>query len=373
MKTHPLATPLAATIAVLLAACSPDAPPAATHRPVRAVELHYQANSETSRYFGSIQSRYESDHSFRVGGKVVERRVDVGQRVRSGDILGVIDATDLRLAEDAAQRQWEAASVRATQAESDWYRLQALKSDGSVSASEEERARSASETARAAAKAEARRLEIARNQVEYATLRASRDGVVTAVRFEVGQVMGVGQPALAIADEGQAEIVVDVPEGHLDAFKKATFRASLTTAPDETFEVELREMAAQASPQTRTYRARLVAGPGARLPLGASATLVAKSVASGPSVAAIPSGALTQADGKPALWIARPVEGEPSVARVELVLVEVHGYRNERVLVEGPEEGALVVAAGVHKMSPELLVSLSAASAEPGSHERSKQ
>ncbi len=136
-------------------------------------------------------------------------------------------------------------------------------------------------------------------------LRASRSGVVTAVRFEVGQVVAEGQPVVAIADPGTPEIVVDVPEDQLTAFKKARFKASLASAPDERFEVALRELSPQAAPQTRTYRARLKPVSARPLPLGATATLVTDRVVSDAAVAAIPATALTQANGHPAVWVVK--------------------------------------------------------------------
>ncbi len=88
----------------------------------------------------------------------MERQVDVGQTVREGDVLAVLDDVDYQLTEEAARQQLEAAMTRARQAESDWRRLQALKLDGSVSDSDEEHAHSESLTARAAAEAETRKL-----------------------------------------------------------------------------------------------------------------------------------------------------------------------------------------------------------------------
>ena len=111
--------------------------------------------------------------------------------------------------------------------------------------------------AQAAAEAEARKLELARNRLKYTVLRASRSGVVTAVRFEVGQVVAEGQPVVSIANHGEPEIVVDVPEDHLAAFKTARYKASLASAPEQSFDVVLRELSPQAAAQTRTFRARL--------------------------------------------------------------------------------------------------------------------
>ena len=176
----------------MLCACTPNEPTAEALRSVRTVELHYDKARETDRYFGSVGARYEVDQAFRVGGKVVSRKVDVGQKVRHGDVIAVLDPTDYKLAVEAAQQQLAAAEAQARQAQSDRQRLDALKSDGSVSPSDDEKAQSNAQTTRATAQAKARELELARNRLEYTTLRASQDGVVTSVKFEVGQVVAEG-------------------------------------------------------------------------------------------------------------------------------------------------------------------------------------
>jgi RND family efflux transporter MFP subunit len=343
--------------ASLLAACDSHEAVKETLRPVRTVAVNYDNASDSSRYFGAVQARHEVEQAFRVGGKVMERRVDVGQAVQEGDILAVLDDVDYRLAEQATREQLAAATARARQADSNWKRMQALKLDGSVSESDEEHAQSELLTSRAEAEAATRRLALAGNQVKYTVLRASGSGVVTSMHLEVGQVVAAGQPVIAIANEGEPEIVVDVPEAGLAAFKTASFRASLSSAPDETFEVVLRELSAQAAEQTRTYRARLKPVAPRTLPLGATATLVATSGPSGPHVAAIPASAITQSGGKPALWAARRNGAEP-VGTVNLVQVTLHGYRNDEILVSGPPAGALIVTAGVQKMAPGLRVAL---------------
>jgi multidrug efflux pump subunit AcrA (membrane-fusion protein) len=180
---------------------------------------------------------------------------------------------------------------------------------------------------------------------------------VTSLRFEVGQVVAEGQPIISIANPGEPEIAVDVPEDHLAAFKAARYQASLASAPGETFEVVLRELSPQAAPQTRTFRALLKPKTPRPMPLGASATLVVERRAEGTPVAAIPASAITQAGGQPALWVVRHAGTEP-VGTVDLVRVAIHGYRNDAVLVSGPPAGDFIVTAGVQKMSPGLRVAL---------------
>lgn len=360
MKT-PLAPVLLAIItpiAAMVSGCS-EKPAAEPLRTVQTAEVRYDKAQETNRYFAAVQSRHEVNEAFRVSGKAVQRKVDVGQNVREGDLLAVLDDTDYRQAEEAARQHHVAALAQARQAESDRKRLEALKVDGSVSVSDDEKAQTAARTASASAEAAARQLELARNRLKYTVLRASRSGVVTAVRFESGQVVAEGQPIVAIANEGEPEIVADVPEDHLNAFKGARYWAYLMSSPEQKFEVVLRELSPQAATTTRTYRARLKPATPRPLPLGASATLVVERPLGDAPAAAIPASAITQSKGTPAVWVVRRSESE-AAGTVDLRDVTVHGYRNDEVLVSGPPAGEFVVTAGVQKMAPGLKVALPA-------------
>jgi RND family efflux transporter MFP subunit len=360
VKTSLATTLLPCTVAALLSACSAEKPPPEALRTVRTAEIRYDKAQETNRYTGTVQSRHEVDQAFRVGGKIMARKVDVGQTVREGDVLAVLDDIDYRLAEDAARQQVVAATTTARQAESDRRRNQDLIANGAVSASDDEHTQSRARTAQAAAEAAARQLELASNRLQYTVLRASRSGVVTAVRAEAGQVVAEGQPVVSIANPDEPEVVVDVPEDQVATFKAARYHATLTATPDQTFEVALRELAPQAASTTRTYRARLKPVAPRPLPLGATATLVAQRPAGDAAVASIPASAITQANGTPALWVVRR-EGAGSVATVHLTPVSLHGYRNDEVLVSGLPAGELVVTAGVQKMAPGLRVALAGA------------
>jgi RND family efflux transporter MFP subunit len=351
------ATVLALPAAVLLSACAPDKAAPEVLRPVRTAELRYDGVRETNRYVGTVQARHEVDQAFRVGGKVAQRKVDVGQTVREGDVIAVLDDHDYRLAEEATVAELAAATTQARQADSDRRRLEALKGDGSVSVSDDENAASRARTAQANADATSHKLELARNRLGYTVLRASRSGVVTTVRFEAGQVVAEGQPVVSIADPGEPEIVVDIPEDQLASFKDAKFKATLASAPEETFDVALRELAPQAAAQTRTFRARLNPTMARKLALGSTATLVAERKPEASTFAAIPAAAITQSNGQPAVWVVQRAASAPA-GTVNLTRVVVHSYRNDEALVSGPRPGELVVTAGVQKMAPGLRVAL---------------
>ena len=300
-----------------------------------------------------MQSRHEVNEAFRVGGKVLQRKVDVGQKVREGDVLAVLDDADYRHAEEAARQQFVAATTQARQAESDRKRLDALKSDGSVSVSDDEKAQSSAETATATAEATARQLELARNRLKYTVLRASQSGVVTAVRFEVGQVVAEGQPVVSIANEGEPEIVADVPEDHLAGIQGVALqgmarkraradvrgRAARTVAASGSANanlprpLEAGDAAAAAARRDRHARRR---APGRRSAGGGDPCLG------------------DHAEQGPARGLGGSPHGSEPVGTVDLLGVVVHGYRNDEVLVSGPPAGELVVTAGVQKMAPGL-------------------
>ena len=184
--------------------------------------------------------------------------------------------------------------------------------------------------------------------------------MITGVKFEVGQVVAEGQPIVSIAKEVEPEIVVNVPEDQLAVFKASRYKATLTSAPDEIFDVVLRELSPQAASTTRTFRARLKPATPRALPLGASARLVVERPVGESGTASIPAAAITQSNGRPAVWVVRR-EGPDGAATVDLVAVSVKGYRNDDALISGPAAGALVVAAGVQKMAPGLKVALPSA------------
>ena len=181
------------------------------------------------------------------------------------------------------------------------------------------------------------------------------------MRFEVGQVVAEGQPVISIADPGEPEIVVDVPEDQINSFQSAHFTAALTAMPEDSFALTLRELAPQAATQTRTYRAKLRPESARGLPLGASATVSAQGAAGEMPIAVIPASAITQSNGQPAVWAVhatRSTSDGEGIGIVELIPITVHGYRSDEVLVSGPPAGERIVTAGVQKMSPGLRVTL---------------
>ena len=362
---HAALLPASLIVSAMLAACSKPPPDAVAPRPVRAQAVVLAAGAQDDNYTGAVRARVESDLAFRVGGKVVQRKVDVGQQVRTGDVLAALDAGDYGLGVAAAVNQEKAAAVEAGQAATDAARFARLQVAGAIGQGEAERQQARADAARERLDQARRQAELARNRATYAVLRAPFDGVVTSVRFETGQVVSEGQTVMTLAAHGEREIVVDIPETRVLQARRATL-ATASLWVDEAnaalpavagnagrFAVTLRELSPVAATATRTYRARYRVGseaPPMELGMTATVWLQSGAVSGAPRVATLPAAALHHRDGHTAVWIVDAAQ------RPALVPVEVVRYGQDEVQVTGLAEGQLVATAGVQKLTPGMTV-----------------
>ncbi len=339
-----LATPLCA--AILLSACSKPEPKAEDVRPVRAIVLAAADKLVTAEFPGEVRARYESQLGFRVGGKIVERAVEVGSTVRRGQVLMRLDPQDLALAETQTRAALRAAETRRDLAQADYQRHQDLRGKNFVSQAVLDAKQAALKAAQAEVDAARAAQQGQANQAAYASLRADTDGVVTAVLAEAGQVVAAGTPVVRLARTDEKEVVIGVPEGQvaqLDQVDQVTVR--LWAAPEEAIPGTIREVAPAADPATRTYPVKVAIPAGADARLGMSAT-VQLAGADGGTALRVPLTALLQHKGASAVWV---VEN----GAVRLVPVQVAGQSGNDVLLGGGvKAGQTVVTAGVNLLKP---------------------
>lgn len=340
-----------AALAALAAGCAQEAPKPEVVRPVRTVTVNASA-TETWTLPGEVRARYETRLAFRLPGQMIERRVEVGQRVAAGHVIAAIDARDAGLAESQARAQLAQAESQAALADADLKRFAELRVRNFISQAEYDRREAQARQAReqvAAARAAAMQ---ASNQVGYTVLTAPHAGVITALEAEAGQVLAPGQTVARLARPEELEIAVSVPEHRLQDFtRRAQYQVSLWSAPGSSYQGRLREISPVADPATRTYAARIaVQGEDSRLGIGMTAEL--RVLGGGGAAPRLPVSAVFHRDGKPAVWIVRD-------GQVELVPVstgEIHG--NDVAITAGLETGQRIVTAGVNRLEPGQRVAL---------------
>ena len=197
------------------------------------------------RLAGTIRARTETDLGFRLGGKLLARPAEVGDRVAAGDVVATLDDTDLRLQLEAAEAARSSAKIALEKGEVDLTRVTTLEKKGWVSDQASDARTVDVEALRAQLLQAERSVELAQNALSYATLRADAAGVVTETYAEAGQVLELGQPVVRIARTGEREAVVSVPEALVGAIAGAAAEAELWSEPGHPFPVVLRELVAR--------------------------------------------------------------------------------------------------------------------------------
>ncbi|MCE4224087.1 efflux RND transporter periplasmic adaptor subunit [Methylobacterium sp. C25] len=297
-----------------------------------------------ARYTGVVRARTESNLGFRVTGKIFERLVDPGDRVKRGQPLMRLDRTDFVLALNSAKAATEAARAQMLRTRADEERSRKLVSDGWTSRQTYDQNKAAADAAAAqlaAAEAQSGQIE---NQAGYSELQADADGVVMDVPAEPGQVVTAGQTVVRLARDGAREAEIFLPEGSERTARSEAKAALYADAAGATYPARLRELSAMADPATRTYRARyILSGGGETAPLGATVTLQLKLAdAQRSGSVAVPLGAVFD-DGKgSSVW---RIDGETVVP--QRVTVSRMGDETAEV-ADGLSAGDQIVSLGAH-------------------------
>ncbi len=326
----------------LLAACTDKPAKTEDIRPVRVLVVAPSGAKSQIELAGEVQPRYESQLGFRVGGKVIARRVDVGTVVKRGQLLMQLDASDFQLAQAQAKASVSAADSTLSLAQAELNRYRELRQKNFVSQAVLESKEAAYKAALANHDQATVGLRVQANQSSYTSLMADADGVVTGIEAEVGQVVSPGMPVVRIARTGEKEVRVSIPEDQVAKLKRVSDVTVRTWAnPELALEGRLRELSPVADPATRTFTAKIaLPKAGSEIQLGMTATVAFTNEAA-PGIR-LPMTALFNHKEKTAVWVVEQ-------GAVKLVMVDVAGaVGNEIVIASGLAPSQMVVTAGVN-------------------------
>ena len=319
---------------------------------VRTVTIGKDTTLTEYTYPGEVRGRYESALAFQAGGKIIQRNVSLGDEVRAGQVLMVIDPKDVVQAVNNAQAAVTSAQSQAKLARDNATRYQALYQQGAVSEAVWDQYRTQHEAADAALNQALAQLTTARNKLEYTQLVSDHDGVVSSLSGEVGMVVAAGTPVATVVQAGNREIQIFVPENRLGTIApnmpcQVTFWALQNT----TAQGYIRDIAPMADPNTKTYKVR-VALPdmpeAARLGMTAKVTLGSVRA----TQLLLPRAALYQTGDKTEVWVVK-------AGKVHLQDVTIGNYQDDSVVItKGLTEGDIVVTGGISKLQDNMEVRL---------------
>lgn len=358
---------LAASALVALAAltaCSPQAATAVPEviRPVKTMTVGRAQETSSAAYSAEIRPRIESQLAFRVGGKVVERLVEMGAAVRKGQVLMRLDPADLQLSANAALAQVAAAKANDDVAQAALKRSQELARQNFISSGALDLAIGQANVTRAALAAAEATSALGMNATQYGILKADADGVVTALSAEVGQIVAAGTPVLKVSAGAQKDVVFAVPEGTVGMLKHGmSVSVQLWAKSGVTLPATVRDISAIADPLTRTFTIKAALSDASNAaPFGATATVAMvaqathKAAGANPQAIVIPLTSVVEAQGKTAVWV---VETSANVSVVKKRLVTLastlpdSGADAQVSVGSGLAQGAVVVTAGVHTLT----------------------
>ena len=359
---HPAAAlwlPALLSAMFVLAGCSKPVEKTEDIRPVRTLTVAPAAGEATLELSGEVVPRYESRIGFRVGGKIIARKVEVGSVVKRGQVLMQLDPSDLQLSQAQAKAALASAESSLTLAKADLDRYRELHAKNFVSQAVLDAKEAAFKAANSGHEQALAGLKVQSNQSGYATLVADADGVVTALDAEVGQVVAAGTPVARVARSGDIEVRVSIPEDQVGTLRPGSAVTVRTWAnPAQPLEGRIREVAPAADPATRTFAAKIAlpkAGDAVRL--GMSAT-VAFAAPTAPAIR-LPLTALYNDKDQTSVWV---VEND----KVRRVAVQVAGATgNELLVASGLNPGQTVVTAGVNLLREGQKVSILGQQAKP--------
>nr|WP_179673316.1 efflux RND transporter periplasmic adaptor subunit [Duganella sp. 1224] len=337
---------VAASVAAALGACARPADKTEDIRPVRALQLASSDVDVNAEFSGEVRARVESRLGFRVGGKIVSRKVDVGTLVKKGQVLMQLDPQDLQLSQAQALANLRAAETNRDLAKADLKRYQELVSKSFVSQSVLDAKESTYKSAQASVDAAQAAYRGQSNQAAYAALLSDVDGVVTSVDAEIGQVVAAGTPVVRVAKAGEKEIVIGLPEDKVDALRRIPdVQVRLWADPRHTVPGKIREISPVADPSTRTYTVKVSIPDSAEAKLGMTAVVLFASRTPAPQIK-VPLTALFHEKNATSVWLVEQ-------GAVKLTPVTIGGVTgNDIVLASGVKPGQTVVTAGVNLLKP---------------------
>jgi len=351
--------PMIPALALALGACREEkVAETAAPRPVRTITAAKGDVGETVVLTGQILAENEVSLAFRIGGRILKRFANVGDRVEPDKVLATLDPVDELNALRSATAALSAAEGQLLEASNNFDRQAHLMERGFTTRVNYDQARQGRQTAQARVDDARAQLDQAQDRVSFTELKSTVTGAITARNAEAGEVVQPGQAIFQVAREDGRDAVFDVPAQVLRAAPPdATIVVTLTDDKSVTAKARVRTVDPQADPITRTFRVRmsLIDHPEA-MRLGATVTGRLE-LDAGPGVA-IPASALTQAEGRPAVWLV-----DPATETVSLHNVEVQRFDPGTVVLSGGLTGGeVVVTAGVQALHPGQKVRLLGAS-----------
>ena len=336
------------TVALLVSACGEKQENAEIQAPlvmVEAVSLaDYQPSTSIS---GEIQARIQTDLAFRVGGKIISRNVDIGDHVKTGQVLMTLDNTEQKADVTIAEATLRAAVADLKQKQLSFDRYQTLYQTRAVAQQTLDQAQEDLTTAQSSLQSAQASLETAKDTLSYTELKADADGVITARDVDVGSVVSAAQAALTIAHDGPRDAIFDIDESFfLKGEPTSEVQVAPINDPAQKVTATIREKSPVINTDTGTIRVKLALPKGTDWMLGTP--VVAAFTSPSAKGFVLPWSAMSWQNAEPAVWLIDKTARTVSLKPVAIALYRAGNF----VVGGGLQPGDMVVTDGGKLLRP---------------------
>jgi membrane fusion protein (multidrug efflux system) len=296
---------------------------------------------------GELRPEREATVRAELGGSMLQVNAEEGQSVRSGTLLGRIEAPTLDDSRRSAESAVRSAENQLEVARKEAERTQQLVAAGALAQRDLDVAGS-NVTSAEAQLADARsRLVSVQKQLSDATLRAPISGIVSDRAVNKGDVVTVGMPLFTVIDPGSMRLEASVPSEELSALRRGGTVQFTVRGYEQPFEGRIARISPTADPVTRQVPIFVaIPNTGGRLVAGLYAE--GRVVAQSATGVVVPEDAVNAAANPP--WVVRVVGQKTEKVNVTLGLRDP---RTERLqIVSGVNEGDILLRGAAQGIAP---------------------
>ena len=308
---------------------------------VKVRQIEFTSAAQEDKFSGVVRGRYETSLSFQVGGKIISREVQSGSTVRAGEVLMTLDPKDIAEQSRSSEAQVASARAQLQLAKSNLDRYTELFKSEAIAAAILDQYKTQYDAALANYNAAVAQAQQSQNALEYTTLTANADGVISEVTAEVGQVVAAGQTVLKLVQTNDFEVVVDIPENKISAVQIGQPVTITFWAISDVVSGTVREISPMADSASRTFTVKISLPEVQSVQLGMTANVLMRG--DSPQAIILPLSAIYQTGNVAQVWLVND-------GIVTLKKIEVAAFDDNAVQVRGLNAGDVVVVAGVQKL-----------------------
>jgi len=302
-------------------------------RPIKYMTVEKADAIQKKVYNGVSRSTVESQLSFRVGGKIEDLPINVGETVTQGQVLAKLDPTDYR----TKLNEMEAKYVSA-KADIERYRL--LYEEESATKQELDQAQAAYDVAKA-------QYELAEKEFSYTTLKAPREGRIVSKGAEVNENVAAGKVICVIETGKELEVRVGLPEHLIGRVKKGEKTSvSFDSVKDKEYSAVVTEVGVRIDEKTATFPVTVqIEGQQSELRAGmvADVEFTFMPLREGQTAIRVPPQAvLEDPEGRQYVWVYDEATSKVNKKQVEVGEITQRGAE----VKSGLEGGEIIATAG---------------------------